>query len=160
MDLLFGAASIQVRNKISYMDRMISIYKLYIDGRNECYIGSTKRDPAERLLEHGRLGNKCASRTLFKLGTVKMEVLDTCDHNSRDAVEKRYILNTPGAINRCLPGDIVWSNQNPKRPTAPSKRPSSQKSSPQPGPSPSGPSLSSPSGSEQEQEMPEPCLTS
>jgi len=101
---------------------MISIYKLTVDGRLECYVGSTKRDPAERLLEHARPGNRCASKALFRLGEVRLEILETCDPNSRDNREKYWILNTPGAINRCLPGDVMYrprTNRNRVQRVAP-----------------------------------------
>lgn len=104
---------------------MISIYKLTVDGDSQCYIGSTKRDPEERLLEHARPGNKCASRALFKLGKVHMEVIAQCDPNERDRIEKYHILNTPGTVNKCLPGDFVFKFKSPRRRAVPIKPPSS-----------------------------------
>ena len=87
----------------------ISIYKLTVDGYKACYIGSTKRDPHERFLEHARAGNRCASRVLFRLGQpVKMEIVAKCTQAERDNIEKYHILNTPHTINRTIPGDYSF----------------------------------------------------
>ena len=134
---------------------MISIYKLTVEGRQECYVGSTKRDPAERLLEHARPGNRCASKALFRLGEVSLEILETCDPNSRDAREKFWILNTPGAINRCLPGDIMYRT---KRTRGQRVAPGVPPVLPIPGPE-SPPRTSSPPSSSGAEDSPVPPLS-
>ena len=82
---------------------MISIYKLSIPNRKECYIGSTKRSVHERLLEHKRPGNRCISRNLCKLGEIQIQVMEECDANTRDEREQYWIRNTPGVINKTEP---------------------------------------------------------
>ena len=107
----------------------ISIYKLTVDGYNACYIGSTKRDPQQRFLEHAKSSNRCTSRLLFRLGKpVRMEVVATCTQEERDSVEKYHILNTPHAINRTIPGDYSFLEfkQTQAPPTEPEEPPSLQ----------------------------------
>lgn len=129
----------------------ISIYKLSVDGYKATYIGSTRRDPHIRFLEHARSGNRCASRVLFKLGLpVKMEIITTCSVPERDEIEKYHILNTPHTINRTLPGDYSFmefkSTLNPKPPAELRELPSSLTPPRSPlAPSPPSPCLSPPS---------------
>ena len=129
----------------------ISIYKLTVDGYKACYIGSTKRDPHERFLEHARAGNRCASRVLFKLGQpVRMEIVAKCTQAERDNIEKYHILNTPHTINRTIPGDYSFLDfkRTQEPPAAPVEPPSLQ-SEPTPLSLPSSSPESSPPSSPQ-----------
>ena len=83
---------------------MVCIYRLYVEDRMECYVGSTSGELSKRLKDHRAKSNPTTSRILFTLGEVKMEILEICDQETRNDRERYWIENTPGVVNIMHPG--------------------------------------------------------
>ena len=87
---------------------MVCIYRLYVEDRMECYVGSTTQELSRRLNGHRAKGNHATARILFTLGVVKMEVLEICDAETRYDRERYWIENTPGVVNIMHPGKTMF----------------------------------------------------
>jgi hypothetical protein len=103
---------------------MVYIYRLYVEDRMESYVGSTAGELSTRLKDHRAKGNHATARILFTLGVVKMEVLEICEEETRYVRERYWIENTPGVVNKALPGrpgrtkaeyDKEWQMNNRER---------------------------------------------
>lgn len=85
---------------------MCSIYKLYVEGRDEVYVGSTIQTLPRRLRAHKndlQSGNT-SSCSLFALGDVKIQLLESCTVENRTLRERYWVENTPHVVNRYIPG--------------------------------------------------------
>ena len=91
---------------------MCSIYKLYVEGRDEVYVGSTKGSLAKRLwthkndLERSKTEKRSLSTacSLFALGDVKIQLLESCTVENRYQRERYWVENTQHVVNRYIPG--------------------------------------------------------
>jgi hypothetical protein len=88
------------------------IYALYIDGIEECYVGSTCNKLPQRLSQH-MFSHTCESQTktkgcaLFDKGEVKIKLLEAYPCDSKDKLllkEREWLEKTPSAINKNVPG--------------------------------------------------------
>lgn len=87
------------------------VYKIYVDGVEECYIGSTTTTIDTRLHQHildvsKSSGRVCASKDfIVEHGSrnVKIVALETTDEANRYEREGWWIANTPGVLNKNTP---------------------------------------------------------
>ena len=98
------------------------VYKLSVPGCDDyCYIGSTVSDVATRLSQHKSDAVRhattdwecsCASRFLFELGEVQIELLEEVQGSKNDLLdaERRWIEKTPTAINTNKPNQ-TWEER-------------------------------------------------
>jgi hypothetical protein len=88
------------------------IYKLYVPGEEQCYVGSTTWELNKRLQQHKYSyiydnQKKSHSCVLFTLGEVHIELLEEYPCNSIQELrqkEAEWIQNTPTAVNKNVPG--------------------------------------------------------
>ena len=87
------------------------IYRLYVPGNPESYIGSTcwelrKRFNAHKSAYLSATQTQCASCTLFAIGEVHIELLEAYKCNTKKELEikeREWIEKTPTAINKNIP---------------------------------------------------------
>ena len=79
---------------------MTSIYKLFVEECDLCYIGSTFRTLEKRLQEHKR--KDCSSKTLFEIGEVQIELLEICEKENR-LIRERYWIENSNCVNKSIP---------------------------------------------------------
>jgi hypothetical protein len=101
---------------------MVSIYRLFVEGEDLCYVGSTALSLEKRLASHRKNSTRenrlCTSHILFYLGEVQIELLESCNDADRKERERYWIENTPNVVNKCIPGrtdaeyDRAWSIAN------------------------------------------------
>ena len=97
---------------------MITIYRLYNE-HGQCYIGSTRKNPWRRLLEHKvnyTAGNRSiSSYDLFDVGArVDMEPLEICGKEDRMQYEKYWIGQFKDSAMNRYTMDIDYSNYQKK----------------------------------------------
>ena len=88
------------------------IYRLFVPGNQECYIGSTCWELRKRLDAHkysyfNPNQKQCASCEIFALGEVQIELLEVVKCNTKEelkAKEREWIEKTLTAVNKNIPG--------------------------------------------------------
>lgn len=87
---------------------MVSIYRLFVEGEDLCYVGATAMTLEERYTVHRtnatREISQCTSHVLFYLGEVQIQLLETCNEEDRKERERYWIENTPNVVNKAIPG--------------------------------------------------------
>ena len=90
---------------------MCSIYKLYVEGEEYIYIGSTSQSLIQRRIEHKcaakNIDTNTASSILFYLGEPIIELLEECPIENRFERERWWIDNTPNALNILHPCQTI-----------------------------------------------------
>ena len=88
------------------------VYRLYVPGNDECYIGSTTWELRKRLDAHkyayfNPSQKQTTACVIFGLGEVHIELLESYPCNSVTelrAKEREWIEKTPTAVNKNIPG--------------------------------------------------------
>tara|TARA_R110000868_G_scaffold142427_1_gene359752 strand:- start:131 stop:691 length:561 start_codon:yes stop_codon:yes gene_type:complete len=88
------------------------IYRLFVPGNDECYVGSTiwqlrKRLDAHKYAYYNPSQKQTTASLLFGLGEVNIELLEAYPCNTIQelkAKEREWIEKTPNAINKNIPG--------------------------------------------------------
>ena len=88
------------------------VYRLFVPGIEECYVGSTCWELRKRLDAHkysyfNPNQKQCASCVIFGIGEVHIELLEAVNCKTKEelkAKEREWIEKTPGVTNKNIPG--------------------------------------------------------